>query len=297
MDEKTGWRKILALTVTGVRYVLLVALPGVVGLFAGFAGMRQGVARTNLIYASALSAVLLAGLNILKDLQARKANRSVSELALSLSYSIQPLLTLLSRVSDAKKIEDRRSQINALVARVVGIACAQSGVFSGKNSSLRAVYYHFISDDELVYKYSEGRDDPKPRPKFVAREGKGKAESNDRKVIELACGDASVLIKDVDKAPPEYYVDYPGRPYKTFYMVPVRTERRSFGFLSVDADKANVLTKIDVEYGIVLARILATGLALLGGDHPQIGGENSAPTQRRTTKQVSKQKQAGKEGS
>ncbi|MEU7949835.1 GAF domain-containing protein [Micromonospora chalcea] len=285
MSAKTGWRRGLELVFTGVRYGLLVALPGVVALFGGFAGMRQGVARTNLIYASAVSAISFAGLNILKDLQARKASKSAVETALSLNSSTQPLLTLLGRVAEAKKMDDRRSHAYALMTRVVGIAHAQAVTNVGKGSNLRSVYYHFGDATRLVYQYSEGRDDPKPRLEFVAREGKGKAEDNDRKVVELARGDASVLIKDVDKAPPSYYSDYEGRPYKSFYMVPVRTDKRSFGFLSVDADKPEVLTKVDVEYAIVLARILATGLALLGGDYPSLGGGYVPPPQRNSTKQ------------
>jgi hypothetical protein len=289
VEDKTGWRKRLSIGATGARFALLIALPGVVGLFSGFAGMNHGTVRTNLIYASVLSAVLLAGLNVLKDSQARKATTSAAELALSLHYSTQPLLTLLSRVAEAKTTEDRRANVHALIARIVAIAHAQSGHFAAKDCKKRAVYYHFVDDDHLVYQYSEGRNDPKPRNDFVVRDGRSRTDDNDRKVVELAQGDSSVLIKNVDKAPPAYFSDYEGRPYKTFLMVPVRTEKRSFGFLSVDADKPDTLASLDVEYVIVLARILATALAQLPGDHPQISSDYATPNQRTASAQAAKE--------
>lgn len=286
-DDKTGWRKLLSVVVSGARYVLLVALPAAVAVFGALAGgTQESTARTNLLYATGLSAVLLAGVNILKDLQAQKAGNSAEKIVHSLHESTQPLLTLLGRVANASPSE-RKIHINTLVARVVGIAKAQSGSFASKESNRRAVYYHFVDENRLSRQYSEGRDNPKPRPEFIARDGKSIAEGNDRKVVEIAKGEDSILIRDVDKAPPDYFSDYKGRPYKTFLMVPVRTEERSYGFLSVDADRANTLTRIDLEYAIVLARILATGLSLLGEDFPKLGGY-TAPAPRQVSQESTK---------
>jgi hypothetical protein len=76
-------------------------------------------------------------------------------------------------------------------------------------------------------------------------------------------GEEVLLVQDLQSAPPVYFHDYPGRAYQSFILVPVRAGRRSYGSLMVDSDRPHSLTEIDVGYTILLAGILAAGIAQL----------------------------------
>lgn len=131
----------------------------------------------------------------------------------------------------------------------------------------------------------DGRQGKTPRPDFEATRSK-----NDREVVEIALGEDFLLCRNMATDAPAHMDKVSERPYRAFLQVPVRTEKRSFGFLSVDSDVPYTLTDADVGYVILMARVLASGLALasepslrLGNDGtasiPQQGGEQGVQTQ------------------
>lgn len=87
----------------------------------------------------------------------------------------------------------------------------------------------------------------------------------------MARGEDALLVRDTEGDDvPQYFVPQRGAEYRSFLQVPVRTERRSFGFLSVDSDKSYSLTEADVGFIVLMARLLASALALLDEEYPQL---------------------------
>jgi putative methionine-R-sulfoxide reductase with GAF domain len=267
----------LAGTVT--RWILLVLLPTVAATLSAVAAASKNQQKTNAILGAVFCALLLAAVQVYSEVQAWRANRSrvtaKASLANALNRSGRPLVVLLGRVAESSGEEDRRADVNTLISRTVGIAHSQCGRLTGTRCATRSVFYQFESAGRLVRRDSDGRVGRAPRLDFVERRS-----ASDRAVIEIAEGENSVLVLDVDKAPPDHFSDYRGREYKSFLMVPVRTEERSYGFISVDSDRPNTLTEADVGYVTLMAGVLAAALALLEGDYPLLdNGASNIPKQ------------------
>ncbi len=248
-----------------LRYALLVLLPVVIAGLSALAGVTDGQTRTVLILATIGCVLMLSSLNayqeILKSRAIKSSVTATAALGRALGQAGQPLITLLGKVAVATAEEDRRAKVSTLVEKTVGIARSQCGRMTATRGNVRAAYYHFVSDDRLVRQTYEGRIDRVPRPDFVFSRS-----ANDRAVIELARGEDSLLVKNIDAQPPHNFADYSGRPYCSFLTVPVRCEHRSFGFLSIDSDRPDSLTDIDVGYVTLMAGILAAAFALLDLD-------------------------------
>jgi signal transduction protein with GAF and PtsI domain len=128
------------------------------------------------------------------------------------------------------------------------------------------VIYLFTSDRVLSRLYEEGRQGRVARRMFV--EGR---TDNETEVIRVARGEDSLLVADIKDTPPKHYADYAGREYQCFLMVPIRTNKRSYGFLAVDSDRPYTLTKVDIGFATLMAYLLGSALALLGEDYPRLG--------------------------
>jgi hypothetical protein len=258
------WKRIRRI----VNYVFLVALPVSVTASSGFAAVGKGTLKVALILLAIFFTLLAASLSVYKEIQSGRANKSAIIVATAVNESGQPLITLLGRVSAAKTGNERRSAINTLIEKTVGIARSSCGHFGFKRCSTRGVFYQLVSDTRLERHSYEGRQGVRlPRQSF--EEGRN---DNDRRVLEITRGENSLLVRDVDTAPPEYFSDYRGRPYKSFLMVPVRAGGRSYGFLSVDSDQPYSLTEVDVGYVRLMAGALGAAIAQLGGDYPPLRG-------------------------
>lgn len=251
------------------RWAGLILLTPIVAILTGFSFLSSGETRTLWIIGVIASALALAFLQVYSEIQAWKVNKSSVSVRVALAGTLngaaRPLVTLMGRIAEAHG-EDRRGEVKTLISRIAGIAYSQCGKLAGRSGESRCVLYQFTSEEVLARIYEEGRPGRAARQDFV--EGR---TANDTEVIRIARGENSLLIPDVDSAPPEYYADYPQREYKCFLMVPVRTSRRSYGFLSIDSDKPFVLTKADVGFATLMAHLLGSALALLGEPYPRLG--------------------------
>jgi putative methionine-R-sulfoxide reductase with GAF domain len=289
-EPKSGRQKAMALVTAG-RWPLLIFLPGVVATFGGFAGLKTGQTRVYFVLVTIFCALILAFLNVWKEIQARRSALSAASataaLADALNQAGKPLVTVLGNVAESTG-EARRADVKALATLTLQVAVARCGRLGSRRGKVRSVIYRFDGQDRLVRVDWYGRQGKAPRPEFDATSGKG-----DRDVVEAAQGEDFVLCRDIDRDPPANMEKKDGRSYKSFIQVPIRTDRRSFGFLSVDSDEPYSLTSSDVGYVILMARLLASayvleeGISAGPGVSPAVrnnlptqpsGGTNVAPT-------------------
>jgi hypothetical protein len=264
------------------RWVLLVLLPPIAAFLTFLAAESKGATRTNLWLGLIFTALLLAFLQIYGEIQEWKASKaSVSArvaLASALDQEARPLVTVLSRVAETNDMAERRVQVNTLVTLAAGIASSQCGKLAGVRCSTRSVYYEFTSPDRLSRVCQSGRTGRVARPDFVKSRN-----DHDRSVIDRAEGENAFLFPDLGKPDLEqpHIDDNVRRDYQCFIMVPVRTSKRSYGFLSVDSDKPRTLTDTDVGFTVLLAGIMASAIALLDEEYPNLGGRHdSLPSER-----------------
>jgi GAF domain-containing protein len=184
----------------------------------------------------------------------------------ALTRTAQPLITVLGDVVAAKSDTERRNAMDVLMRLTVGIARTVCGQSLDRRTETRATFYELESDTRVVKRAYEGSPGAKPpRDAFD-----GSKSINEKRVIELAKGDRALVVNDLDAAPPEFFSDYRGRPYKSYIAVPVRAGERAFGVLMIDSSMPNSLTDVDVGYAILLAGILGSGLAAAETSEPRI---------------------------
>lgn len=244
-----------------VWHLIPVLLPIVTLVATAIASVNQGWSRAYW-YSIAGAAILAAGvLNIFKQRQAdRFRSEAVSAkaaLSITLADSGQPLISQLGTVTSSFNLEEIRSAVDTLTARTVALARSLSGRNSPVACATRAVFYE-LQDKRLVRRNHEGRAGEAPRQDFQA----GRSEHDDE-VLRLAQGEKVLVVDDLAGQPPPHFIDAAGRTYRSFIAVPVRAGRRSFGLLIADSDKPRSLGSEDKGFLILLAGILAAGLAHL----------------------------------
>ncbi len=213
-------------------------------------------------YSIAGAAILAAGvLNVFKQRQAdRFRSEAVSAkaaLSITLADSGQPLISQLGTVTSSFNLDEIRSAVDTLMNRTVALARSLSGRNPAVACATRAVFYE-LQDRRLVRRSFEGRAGEAPRPDFLT----GRSD-HDNEVVRLAQGEKVLVVDDLAGQPPPHFIDPVGRTYKSFIAVPVRAGRRSFGLLIADSDKPRSLGGEDKGFLILLAGILAAGLAHL----------------------------------
>jgi putative methionine-R-sulfoxide reductase with GAF domain len=239
--------------------IALTLLPVAAVTAMAIAAVNHGLVRAAWTAGAICATLATTILTARKDRQVAVANAAAVEakvdLATALTAAGQPLIAALGRVASASTPEKRRTAIEVLCQKTVAIARSQCGRTTKVRSKIRSVFYEFVGN-ELQRREYEGRPGNVPRERFRPERGR-----NDQGVIELARGEEAKLFEDLDRSPPHYFSDYVGRSYKSTINVPVRVEGRSYGLLCVDSDKPNTLTDVDKGYVILLAGVLAAGLA------------------------------------
>jgi transcriptional regulator with GAF, ATPase, and Fis domain len=243
-----------------VRYGLPVFFPVAVASATAVAAVNEGSIKAfwavTAIVATAASAVF----TVLKERQARAASRAASvaraQLAAGLNRAGAPLLMGLGNVTTAKTPEDLQAAIEVLTARVVDIAHSQCGRHLRPGANLRSVYYAYV-EDRLERRYWNGRQgNGTPRRQF--RKG---VSLHDTEVIRFVGTEEVLRVDDLYYHAPPHFNDAKGRPYRSFISVPVRAGESSFGMLSLDSDLPATFTEVDTGHMILLAGVLAAGLA------------------------------------
>lgn len=269
--SKTAW------TLTVARWAGLILLPPTGAALTGFAAVKTGPTRTLFVIGLIFTALLLAFLQVYGEVQKWAATKSAVQakvaLARALNQAGRPLVNLLGRVAEADEGAERMAAVNSLITRTVGMAHSQCGKLSGVKAEIRCVFYQFVSPDHLKRVYEEGRQGRAARLEFIKTNS-----DTDRWVVEFAHGEDCLLFPDVDESLSNKFAGDTDREYKCLLMVPVRTNVRSYGFLSVDADKPYALTHDDAGYVILMAGVLASAIALLGEEYPRLNGSDGGPS-------------------
>lgn len=270
-DSRRGslkWGQVVA------RLTINVILPLLIAVAAAIAAVKTGPVRVYWSLGSFIALAAAGVANYNKDRTATSVKdamaRRTTELATSLNDTGHPLVTALGKVTAAEQPEEAKRELAVLLDRGVSLARTEIGRCS--NSMTRAVFY-CLEGNELTRKEVHSWNGcPAPRRDFV----KGRSEHDDA-VLRFVHGENSLLVCDLENNPPPHFADARGRPYKSFVAVPVRAGSKSFGLLSVDSDRANALSGVERGFLVLIAGVLAAGMAHVETVSPKPPNQGVAP--------------------
>lgn len=212
------------------------------------------------VAAGALLTVLAVALPMHAEQQARGrattaeqiAEDAAAKMRLVIDDALEPLVYLIGRISDRRR-RGRARELQELQGQAKIVVLAAAAEVLGADR-LRACYFRLTDDrpPRLVPAGFHGRAEA-PRTTFVAGTplgdyALGLLESRD----DLFCPDVRT------EQPPGWQPG--GHTYRTFIAVPVATEARAFGILTIDGLQVGDLTEDDVAAVRVLARLFAIAL-------------------------------------
>jgi GAF domain-containing protein len=242
------------------RYCLPVVLPIASAVTTAVAAVNHGSDR---VYWSIGAVAAIAGtatINVLKERRAVVTRKNVeqikTELAITLADIGLPLVTALGSVNSAQSLDDATASISVLIDSSVSLAQTQLGHQGDVPCRIRAAYYEFDGDKLTRNNYHTWAGAKPPRIDFDT----GRSD-HDNDVIKLARGEEVRFIRNLKNEPLPFCSDSDKRSYKSFISVPVRAGKKSFGLLTADSDTAYTLTNADQGFLILVAGILAAGLA------------------------------------
>jgi hypothetical protein len=202
---------------------------------------------------------LAVGLPLRAEHQARRRARTAEQIAedaaariqLVLGDALEPLAYLIGRITDQSRWS-RRELVELQGQAKAVVLSAAAGVLGADR--LRSCFFELTDDRpaRLVPSGFHGRAEA-PRTTFLAGTPLGDFALDllDRRE-DLFCADVHT------ESPPGW--EPGGHAYRTFVAVPVATESRRFGILTVDGLEVGDLTEADVDAVRVLARLLAVAL-------------------------------------
>lgn len=241
-----------------MQFGVPVALPIMITVSSAFAGATVAPVKVYWWLGAIACTASMALLNTLKEVRSRKASlegkAAREKVRMTLAEASQPLVSALAQVSVAVDAESKRRALDTLVNRAVATARAQCGM--GRKETYRSVFYR-LSEDRLERQAFEGReDDPLPRLVFRMEDG-----DYARYVIKLAQGEESLWVEDLHEAPD--FIDAKKRNFRSLISVPVNANGRRFGLLGIDSPEPGTLRNVDTRFMILIAGVLAAGLAQL----------------------------------
>lgn len=227
----------------------------VIGTFTGdLAGWPFGLT----VSAGAALTTLAVGLPLLAERRARTRAVSAEQVAedaaarmqLVLDDALEPLAYLVGQITDRRTDPRDLAVLQGQAVAVVLAAAAE--VLGGQR--LRACYFALAPGDpaSLVNAGFRGRAEA-PRTAFV-----GGTPLGDR-ALELLARRADLFCRDARVDAPRGW-DPDLHDYRTFIVVPVATEAREFGIVTIDGLAAGDLSEADVAAVRVFARLLAVAL-------------------------------------
>ena len=260
--ERSAWRD-RTVEWFSARNLVVGALGAVAGpVVAACLPMSNGWAKAGLVVTGSLLALLgfaiPAARSRLADQRAEEADDEAqvagTTMRLAMSHVLLPALSYVVSGLDPKN----REASDAVVAEavVMVLSSAVSLCERGGQSRVRACWYRAdVSDKEVVFKPKRhlGRG-VQPSTCFSSNDARGAA------LARLVINDETELYEDLDTSKPKDWKTG-GTSYRTFMVVPVRTNNRMFGLLTVDADEPGALTEADVLVVKVLAWVLALALS------------------------------------
>ncbi|RKR88434.1 GAF domain-containing protein [Micromonospora pisi] len=197
---------------------------------------------------------------VFKERQASAAGdaaaRARAQLASGLNRAGAPLLNALGKVTTAKTEQELRAAVDVLTTRVVDIGHSQCGRHNQPRANLRCVYYTYNHDRLERVVYVGRQTNTAPRRHFT-----NGASAHDNEAIRLTLSEDVLVVDDLHQTPPPHFNDAKGRSYRSFIAVPVRAGETSYGLLTLDSDLPHSLTDVDKGHMVLLAAVLAAGLA------------------------------------
>lgn len=206
----------------------------------------------------ALLTVLAVGLPMLGERRATSRAATAEQIAedaaarmqLVLDDALEPLAYLIGRITDrprwsrGRELQELQGQ-----AKIVVLAAAAEVLGADR---LRSCFFALTGDRRLVPAGYHGRAD-EPRSTFEPGTPLGDVALGllDRRE-DLFCPDVAT------GPPPGWWPD--GHDYRTFIAVPVATEGRAFGLMTIDGLQVGDLAPDDVAAARVFARLLAIAL-------------------------------------
>jgi hypothetical protein len=237
---------------------VLLPVLGVIG--TAVAGSVHGWPKALLLGGVVLTTAGASLLNVLRERRAARARRrelaAVANLDTAVTGGGQPVVAALGRALLETDVHLARREVDAVLrVALVGVVthCGNKG------SRRRGIYYRLAGDHLERVGDPVGRTaGPAPRARFSP--GNGRV---DRRVIEVARGEAVIRIEDIRAARPGEFEKYEDREYETVIAAPVRAGGRNFGLLLVDSDLPGSLSEGDAEYVNLIAGMLGAGYAHL----------------------------------
>lgn len=217
----------------------------------------QGVAFAASLAGGGVLTVLAVGLPMLAERRARARAASAERVAedaaarmqLVLDDALEPLAYLIGRIADQS---GRRKDVRELQGQATVVVLAAAAEVLGAER-LRACLFTLVGTDRLVPTAFHGRAEA-PRAVFTRGTPRGDF------VLELLARRDDLFCPDVAADPPPGWQPG-GHQYRTFLAVPVATERRAFGVMTIDGLAVGDLTPDDLTAARVFARLLAVALA------------------------------------
>jgi GAF domain-containing protein len=223
----------------------------VIGTVTGdLAGWAFGLTVT----AGAVLTAVAVGLPLLAEHRTRRravaaeriAEDASARMRLVLDDALEPLAYLVGRITDEPRDDGLRGQAVAVVL------AAAAEVLGGPR--LRSCWFALDPGPpaRLVNAGFSGRAEP-PRTTFVAGTPLGDT------ALALLAERSDLFCRDARADPPPGW-DPAAHDYRTFIVVPVATEGRAFGIVTIDGLAAGDLSERDVTAVRVFARLLAAAL-------------------------------------
>ena len=210
--------------------------------------------------AGAALTALAVGLPLRAEHRARVRARTAEQIAedasariqLVLNDALEPLTYLIGLITDRPRWTFGREAFE-LQGQAKAVVLSAAAEVLGADR-LRSCFFALVEEQptRLVPSGFHGRAEA-PRTTFVAGTGLGDF------ALDLLARREDLFCADVRAASPPGW-EPGGHAYRTFIAVPVATEVRRFGILTVDALEVGDLTEADVAAVRVLGRLLAIAL-------------------------------------
>ena len=180
------------------------------------------------------------------------AEDASARIQLVLNDALEPLTYLIGRITDRRRWS-RPRELNELQGQAKAVVLSAAAEVLGADR-LRSCYFTLTEERpaRLVPAGFHGRAEA-PRTTFVAGTPLGDF------ALDMLERREDLFCADVRADPPPGWQPG-GHAYRTFVAVPVATESRQFGILTVDGLQVGDLTEADVAAVRVLGRLLAVAL-------------------------------------
>ncbi len=179
----------------------------------------------------------------------RVAEDAATRMQLVLDDALEPLAYLIGRIADRSS---RRRDVRELQGQATVVVLAAAAEVLGAQR-LRACLFTLDGPNRLVPTAFHGRAEA---PRTVFTRGTPLGDH----ALEMLDRRDDLFCRDVAAGPPPGWQPG-GHQYRTFLAVPVATEQRAFGIMTIDGLHVGDLTPDDLTAARVFARLLAVALA------------------------------------